>query len=235
VSRSGGDRGVSSGARANGGDSGARSSGGGSSTPNQHAGGRDGNGRAVPRDGSTVSGSGAGTSDGTGVRNGTGDVPSYARPRDGHTPVGTAVPRGSVPPTTGGGGGIYVPGYCCYGYGYYDPWGYGYGSGYGYGGYYGGFYDPWYGGYPTYPQSTYTSSDEGSLKLKIKPREAEVYVDGYFVGIVDDFDGIFQKLHIDSGAHRIVVRAPGYESLEFDVRITPEHTTTYSGELKKVQ
>ena len=40
------------------------------STPNQHAGGRDGNGRAVPRDGSTVSGSSAGTSAGTGVRNG---------------------------------------------------------------------------------------------------------------------------------------------------------------------
>ena len=234
MSRSGGDRGgVSSGARANGGDSGARSSGGGSSTPNQHAGGRDGNGRANPRDASTVSGSSAGTSGGTGTRNGTGDVPSYARPRDGHTPVGTAVPRGSVPPATGGGGGIYVPGYCCYGY--YDPWGYGYGSGYGYGGYYGGFYDPWYAGYPTYPQSSYTSSDEGSLKLKIKPREAEVYVDGYFVGIVDDFDGIFQRLHIDSGGHRILVRAPGYEDLEFDVRITPEHTTTYSGELKKVQ
>jgi hypothetical protein len=236
VSRSGGDRGsVSSGARANGGDSAARSSGSGSSTPSQHAGGRDGSGRAIQRDGAAVTGTSAGTSAGTGVRNGTGDVPTYARPRDGHTPVGTAVPRGSVPPPTGGGGGIYIPGYYPgYGYGY-NPWGYGYGYGYGYSGYYGGYYDPWYAGYPTDPQTTYTSSDEGSLKLKIKPREAEVYVDGYFVGIVDDFDGIFQKLHIDSGAHRIVVRAPGYETLEFDVRITPEHTTTYSGELKKVQ
>ena len=81
----------------------------------------------------------------------------------------------------------------------------------------------------------YTSSDEGALKLKIKPREAEVYVDGYFVGVVDDFDGIFQRLHIESGAHRIEVRAAGYEPLAFDVRITPEHTTTYTGELKKIQ
>ena len=85
-------------------------------------------------------------------------------------------------------------------------------------------------------QSSYTSSsDEGALKLKIKPRNAEVYVDGYFVGVVDDFDGIFQRLHIESGAHRIEVRAAGYETLEFDVRITPEHTTTYTGELKRVQ
>jgi hypothetical protein len=52
---------------------------------------------------------------------------------------------------------------------------------------------------------------------------------------VDDFDGIFQRLHIDSGAHRIQVRAQGYEPLEFEVRITPEHTTTYTGELKKIQ
>ena len=86
------------------------------------------------------------------------------------------------------------------------------------------------------PQASYSSSsDEGALKLKIKPRQGEVYVDGYFVGVVDDFDGIFQRLHIESGAHRIEVRASGYETLEFDVRITPDHTTTYTGEMKKIQ
>jgi hypothetical protein len=185
----------------------------------------------MPRDGSGTS---AGTGSGSGSGTGNGDgVPTYARPRDGHNPVGTAVPRGSVPMApTGGAGGVLVPGGYYGGYGYYDPWGYGSG---GYGGYYGGYYDPWYGGYPTSPQSTYTSSDEGSLKLKIKPREAEVYVDGYFVGVVDDFDGIFQRLHVDSGSHRIEVRAQGYEPLAFEVRITPEHTTTYQGELKRIQ
>ena len=61
-----------------------------------------------------------------------------------------------------------------------------------------------------------------------------MYVDGYYVGIVDAFDGIFQKLHIDSGPHRIEVRAPGYEPLTFDVRITPDHSTTYQGEMKKL-
>jgi PEGA domain len=230
VSR-GGERSGGGDARATGG-SGTSSGGGytGSTVPSQGAGGRQGTGRATPRDGS---GAGAGTGTGNGTADG---VPTYARPRDGHTPVGTAVPRGTVPMApTGGGGGIYNPGYYG-GYGY-DPWGYGYGGTYGggYTGYYGGYYDPWYGGYPTYPQSTYTSSDEGSLKLKIKPRDAEVYVDGYFVGVVDDFDGIFQRLHIESGAHRIEVRANGFAPLEFEVRITPEHTTTYTGELRKIQ
>jgi hypothetical protein len=225
VPRSGGDR-SGSGARATGG-SGSGGGYSGSNAPAPRAGGHEGNGRAVPRDGGTVTGTSTGS--------GGGDVPTYARPREGHAPVGTAVPRGTVPPPpTGGGGGIYYPGY--YPGGYYDPWGYGgYGAGY-YGGYYGGYYDPWYGGYPTTPQATYSSSsDEGALKLKIKPRQAEVYVDGYFVGVVDDFDGMFQRLHIESGAHRIEVRAGGYENLDFDVRITPEHTTTYTGEMKKIQ
>jgi hypothetical protein len=207
-----------------GGATGSSGSGGGSGYAGQGGGARPTGGRAVPRDGGSVAGGNTGSGGGS-----TDGVPTYARPRDGHTPIGTAAPRGSVPPAPPSGGGIYVPGggyYPGYGYGYYDPWGYG--------AYYGGFYDPWYGGYPTYPQATYSSNDEGSLKLKIKPSEAEVYVDGYFVGIVDDFDGIFQSLHLDSGAHRIEVRANGYETLAFDVRITPEHTTTYKGELKRL-
>jgi PEGA domain-containing protein len=182
--------------------------------------GTDGNGRTA----NTGSGSGSG-------------VPQYARPRDGGEPVGTAVPRGTTPRPPTGGVGIFVPGAYYgpygYGYGYFDPWLYGAGVGYGI---YGGYYDPWYGGYPMDPQAgTSAPNDEGKLRLKIKPRDAEVYVDGYYVGVVDDFDGIFQRLHLDSGPHRIEVRAPGYESLSLEVRITPDHTTTYEGELKKLQ
>jgi hypothetical protein len=215
----------------------ARPSEGAGSTPSggERSGATSGNGergfRGAPRDGGVRTGDTPSTGGGD-------TVPAYARPREGRTPVGTAVPRGSVPSNPPS-GGVYVPGGYYGRYGYYDPWGYGYGGypgGYGgYNGYYGGYYDPWYGGYPAYPQSTYTSSDEGSLKLKLKPRNAEVYVDGYFVGVVDDFDGIFQRLHIESGPHRIEVRAPGFEPLAFDVRITPEHTTTYQGELKRIQ
>ena len=175
-------------------------------------------------------------------------VPTYSRPRGGNDPVGTAVPRGTTPPRPGG-GTIFIPGY--YYPGYYPPGYYG-GSAFGYVdpfmlgayGYY-GFYDPWYGGMPaggfggddqgTYSSSSSSSNDEGSLRLKIKPSEGEVYVDGYYVGVVNDFDGIFQRLHLDAGPHRIEVRAPGYETLDFDVRITPDHTTTYQGELKKIQ
>jgi hypothetical protein len=42
-------------------------------------------------------------------------------------------------------------------------------------------------------------------------------------------------LKIEAGTHRIEIRAPGYETLAFDVRIEPGKTTTYKGELKKTQ
>ncbi len=157
----------------------------------------------------------------------------YSRPHDPNaTPVGTAVPRPpNSTPTRGGGGTYVIPG------GYYGGYGLGYpyGGGY-YGGYYDPWYDPWYGGYPAYGGGYQTTSgDEGSLRLKIKPKNAEVYADGYFEGTVDDFDGIFQRLHLDAGIHRIEVRAAGYESLTFEVRISADHTTTYQGEMHRIQ
>jgi hypothetical protein len=120
---------------------------------------------------------------------------------------------------------------------YYDPWGYG---GYGLGYFY---YSPWawdpgyYSGYGYgYGQPRYSAYgyDLGSLKIKVKPRDAEVFVDGYYAGTVDDFDGIFQSLKLAQGGYRIEVRKPGYETLHFDVRVQPDRTITFRGDLKPV-
>jgi hypothetical protein len=136
-----------------------------------------------------------------------------------------------------GGFGFYGYGYGYDPWGYYDPYGYGYFGGYdpmmdpyGYGG-----IEPYGGGYYSQGGSSSRSFEQASLRLKIKPRDATVYVDGYAAGIVDEFDGVFQRLHLDAGPHRIEIRAPGYETLTFDVRLDPDHTTTYTGELKKIQ
>jgi hypothetical protein len=54
-----------------------------------------------------------------------------------------------------------------------------------------------------------------------------VFVDGYYVGIVDDFDGVFQHVNLEAGEHRIEVRAPGYdEAISFDVYVQPGRTIT---------
>jgi hypothetical protein len=156
--------------------------------------------------------------------------------------TGEAVPRTSGGPGYGGGHGgyYYGRGYYPYGHGYgyggFYPWGYG---GFGLGVYY-GYYDPWfapwYGGgfyYPQYYPSGYYGYD-GQVRLKVKPTHATVYVDGYLAGTVDDFDGGFQRLRIEPGPHRIEIRADGYETLSFEVRVLPDRTFTYEGDLKRI-
>ena len=51
----------------------------------------------------------------------------------------------------------------------------------------------------------------GGLRITDAPHEAQVFADGYYVGIVDDFDGVFQHLNLEVGPHRIEVRLPGYD------------------------
>ena len=84
---------------------------------------------------------------------------------------------------------------------YRRPWGlfgnpYGYGYGYGYYGY--GY------GYP----SDLTSA----VRIQATPREAEVFVDGYSAGVVDDFDGVFQRLRVRPGGHEIAIYLDGYRA-----------------------
>jgi hypothetical protein len=84
---------------------------------------------------------------------------------------------------------------------WYNPWG-----PYDYGGYYGA---PYYYQYPIYgPGRSYYGM--GSVRVEVKPRNAEVFVDGYFAGTVDDFDGVFQRLNIEPGEHEIVIYLEGH-------------------------
>jgi hypothetical protein len=63
-----------------------------------------------------------------------------------------------------------------------------------------------------------------SIRLLVEPREAEVYVDGYYAGVVDDFDGIFQRLHVTPGRHDITLRLPGLQTWSIEVYATPDRT-----------
>jgi len=163
-------------------------------------------------------------------------------PRGGTGTVDRAVPRTSVPRPDNR---VYVvPNYYRNSYyRYYDPWGFGaFGLGYFY-------YSPWawgpgyssygfgYGapsGYYAGPHYAAGGFDVGSVKLKVKPRDAEVFVDGYYAGVVDDFDGAWQSLKLDSGGHNIEIRKPGLETLRFDVHVQPERSITFRGDMKAV-
>jgi hypothetical protein len=101
---------------------------------------------------------------------------------------------------------------------YYAPWGWIWGTaGYGY-------------PYPPYGGGSYTFST-GALRLKVRPRDAQVFVDGSYAGIVDDFDGVFQSLALAPGGHKIEIRMPGYETYTLDVHIQPDRTMTIKQDL----
>jgi len=67
----------------------------------------------------------------------------------------------------------------------------------------------------------------GGVQLALEPRRAQVYVDGLYAGVVDDFAGYYRHLSLPAGNHRIEVFAPGYLPLIFDVTVIPDRTITY--------
>jgi hypothetical protein len=64
-------------------------------------------------------------------------------------------------------------------------------------------------------------NDGSSLRLQVTPRETEVFVDGYFAGRVDDFDGRFQRLHIQPGEHELTLYLEGHRKVTQQVLIQP--------------
>jgi hypothetical protein len=59
-----------------------------------------------------------------------------------------------------------------------------------------------------------------------------VFVDGHYAGLVDDFDGTFQQLRLESGGHKIEIRMPGFEDLEMDVHVQPGRTISLREDLR---
>jgi PEGA domain len=71
----------------------------------------------------------------------------------------------------------------------------------------------------------------GGVQLDIDPRGAQVYVDGAYVGVVEDFSGYFRHLDLAAGPHSIAIVASDYEPLILDLIITPGRTVTHRATL----
>jgi hypothetical protein len=176
-----------------------------------------------------------------------------ATPRGGGGHPGGGGPGGG--PSTGHGGyrpgGAYRPGYGGYYRPYYRPYYY---SPYWYNGFYASFYFglgwypnyagyygygyPWgynaYYGYPCcgYPYPGYAYGAWSSARLEVRPRDAQVYVDGYFVGVVDEFDGVFQRLDLPAGEHELAIYMPGFASYREKTLFRPGQSYHYKATLQ---
>ena len=80
-----------------------------------------------------------------------------------------------------------------------------------------------------YPYGGYRYGPESDLRIDVTPKEASVYVDGYFAGTVDEFDGTFQRLHVLPGEHEIVIYLDGYRSIRERLYLSPNATRKIVG------
>ncbi len=112
-------------------------------------------------------------------------------------------------------------------------YGHHYGHGYGHGFYGYGRYGP----YGPYGYGTYLSND-GNIRIEIDPKflrdEAQVYVNEAYVGDVDDFDGVFQRLTLLPGEYNIEVRLDGYQTLNTQVFVRRGSTYKIRESLKPI-
>jgi len=70
-----------------------------------------------------------------------------------------------------------------------------------------------------------------TLKLKIKPARAAVFLDEKYVGHAGEFGGAFRYMKISPGKHRVRVELPGYRTFDTEVNLLanfPYKQTTLS-------
>jgi hypothetical protein len=74
---------------------------------------------------------------------------------------------------------------------------------------------------------------QGGLKFETSSSgSAQVFVDGNYVGIVDDFGLRGRPLDLTVGPHHVELRATGYVTVTFDVNIAANQVSRYRGDLQ---
>ena len=71
-------------------------------------------------------------------------------------------------------------------------------------------HQPWPSPYRPYPMWVGGSV---AVRIDVEPTDAEVFVNGYLAGTVDDFDGVFQRLRLRPGEHEIAIHREGHRTI----------------------
>ena len=72
----------------------------------------------------------------------------------------------------------------------------------------------------------------GRLVLDVRPAGAQVFADGYYVGLSEDFSAARGGGFLEPGAHRIDLSASGYESMTRDLKVTAGQALTIRESLR---
>jgi len=86
---------------------------------------------------------------------------------------------------------------------------------------------------PAVRQRSGEQSSEGGISFEITPENAEVFVDGDYMGAVADFGPTAQPLGLSAGRHHIELRASGFRTMTFDADVRPAQVIPYQGTLQR--
>jgi hypothetical protein len=88
--------------------------------------------------------------------------------------------------------------------------------------------------HPPFPYPYRYAASESDLRILVKPKDASVYVDGYFAGKVEEFDGAFQRLRVEPGQHEITIYLEGYRSLKQRLYLSSRSSRKIEGTLERL-
>ncbi len=101
--------------------------------------------------------------------------------------------------------------------------------GFGFGPYFGPYFSPYWAGYPGYygyygpsggpDMAVAAMTGWGALDLNVKPNQAEVWVDGKYMGEAREFDGYPAYLWLEKGPHRLQIYKGGYASFDEEINV----------------
>ena len=75
---------------------------------------------------------------------------------------------------------------------------------------------------------------EAHVRVEVTPKQAEVYVDGFYAGEAEDFDGVFKKLSTTPGGHEITLKLDGYRTVTDNIYVSPDHTVKLHDTMEKL-
>ncbi len=114
-----------------------------------------------------------------------------------------------------------------------------YGHHYSYGYYGHPFYGPGYGfgGYGSFGNRT-ERSHLGAVRIEVNPKKSrediQVFLNGAYAGVVDNFDGSAQRLYLVPGEYELELRLDGYDSIRMTLYASAGTTHKIRGEMKRL-
>ena len=73
----------------------------------------------------------------------------------------------------------------------------------------------------------------GGISFEITPDSAAVFVDGNYMGTAGEFGPSEEPLGLNTGRHRVEIRAPGYRTMTLDADVRPGEVVPYQGTLQR--